>query len=417
MPGMFDRETQVYKGYRNGAHRLVSPEETFERAWKLAPAMGITRVANVTGLDQIGIPVVMVVRPNSRSISVSQGKGLTLQAAKASGLMEAIEGFHAENILLPLKHGSYRDLVASHRLANIWRLPRARSAKLDEHTPLFWIKGYDLINDVEKWLPYEVVHTNYTTPFITGKPIFAMTSNGLASGNHLLEATVHAINEIAERDAGTLWHLRWREPQEHFVTRVSADSITSSSAQQLLQQLDDAGMDVYIFNQTSDTGLPTFRCEIFQREQNPFQRRIPYAGLGTHLTREIALIRAITEAAQSRLVFIAGVRDDLDPALYNVPDLDESTGNRREASTQYAGTGVNFEDIPDYQSMTFNADLDYQLEALKSVGIDEVIVVDLTRPEFKLPVVRVVIPGLEMTFVSGKQYTIGERAQRILEQS
>ena len=66
------------------------------------PTMGITRIANITGLDRLGIPVVMVCRPNSRSIAVSQGKGLTLDAAKASGLMESVETFHAESITRPL---------------------------------------------------------------------------------------------------------------------------------------------------------------------------------------------------------------------------------------------------------------------------------------------------------------------------
>ena len=65
--------------------------------------MGITRVAVLTGLDVIGIPVAAAVRPNSRSVAVHQGKGVTLDAAKASAVMEAVECFHAENIALPLR--------------------------------------------------------------------------------------------------------------------------------------------------------------------------------------------------------------------------------------------------------------------------------------------------------------------------
>ncbi|MHA1566275.1 MAG: hypothetical protein ACTSX7_13265, partial [Alphaproteobacteria bacterium] len=68
--------------------RSVSPERTVSRVRPFLPAMGITRIANVTGLDTIGIPVVMVLRPNSRSVSVSQGKGFSLDDAKASGVME-----------------------------------------------------------------------------------------------------------------------------------------------------------------------------------------------------------------------------------------------------------------------------------------------------------------------------------------
>src|SRR5476649_1138981 len=77
-------------------HRIRSAEATFARVQKLFAPLGITRVANVPGLDCIGIPVVTVCRPNARSLALSQGKGVTLEAARTSGAMEAIELYHAE---------------------------------------------------------------------------------------------------------------------------------------------------------------------------------------------------------------------------------------------------------------------------------------------------------------------------------
>src|SRR5690348_13948976 len=65
------------KTYLCGTHRTVEPEETLRKTIPLMPAMGITRIANITGLDRIGLPVVLVTRPNSRSLAVSQGKGLS----------------------------------------------------------------------------------------------------------------------------------------------------------------------------------------------------------------------------------------------------------------------------------------------------------------------------------------------------
>jgi ribosomal protein S12 methylthiotransferase accessory factor YcaO len=88
---------------RRGTHRSQNLDQTLKRVLRLAPVMGITRIANVTGLDQIGIPVVMVCRPNSRSVAVSQGKGIDLPSARASGLMEATELYHAETITFPLR--------------------------------------------------------------------------------------------------------------------------------------------------------------------------------------------------------------------------------------------------------------------------------------------------------------------------
>ncbi|MFT7675957.1 MAG: YcaO-like protein with predicted kinase domain, partial [Gammaproteobacteria bacterium] len=100
----------IQKTFMNGALLCVEPSKTLERVMPWMSYMGITRIANVTGLDRIGIPVVMVCRPNSRSVAVSQGKGLTLDAAKASGLMESVESWHAERIEHPLKLSSFADL-------------------------------------------------------------------------------------------------------------------------------------------------------------------------------------------------------------------------------------------------------------------------------------------------------------------
>src|SRR5437762_14308308 len=86
--------------FHSGTHRTIAPEETLRKIRPLTPAMGITRIANVTGLDCIGIPVVMVRRPNSRSIAVSHRKETILIAAKASGVMESLEGYHADHITL-----------------------------------------------------------------------------------------------------------------------------------------------------------------------------------------------------------------------------------------------------------------------------------------------------------------------------
>ena len=104
-------------------YRRCSPLETLARLTPFLDSMGITRIANVTGLDNIGIPVVMVCRPNSRGLSVSQGKGLDLHEAKVSGLMEAAELFHAENIDCPLKFETYARLRRQVRVAEPDFLP------------------------------------------------------------------------------------------------------------------------------------------------------------------------------------------------------------------------------------------------------------------------------------------------------
>jgi Cytidylate kinase/YcaO cyclodehydratase, ATP-ad Mg2+-binding len=90
--------TATAKSFRAGTHRVRSPAETWEWLRELLPRAGITRVADVTALDRIGIPVWQAVRPASRNLSVSQGKGATPEAARVSAAMEAVELWHAEDL-------------------------------------------------------------------------------------------------------------------------------------------------------------------------------------------------------------------------------------------------------------------------------------------------------------------------------
>src|SRR5689334_18436902 len=61
--------------------------------------LGITRVADITGLDRLGtVPVVQATRPFSLSNVVSQGKGASLCDAAVSAIMESAESFFAERL-------------------------------------------------------------------------------------------------------------------------------------------------------------------------------------------------------------------------------------------------------------------------------------------------------------------------------
>ena len=138
---VFGREHRAAKRFVEGTHRVCSPRETLAAHVPKMKAMGITRLADVTGLDFIGLPVYMAVRPNSRGLAVSQGKGLDREAAKAGALMESIEGWHAERIVAPLRHESYAALRRAERVVDVTRLPLERGARLELNTPRLWIEG------------------------------------------------------------------------------------------------------------------------------------------------------------------------------------------------------------------------------------------------------------------------------------
>ena len=193
------------KVLRRGTHRSASLDDTLKRALRLAPVMGITRVANVTGLDSVGIPVVMVCRPNSRSVAVSQGKGIDLASARASGLMEAVELYHAETITLPLRLAAYEELRYQHNVVEVDDLPRGFESRFHPFLRLLWCEGRDLLSGGNVLVPYELVHTNYTVPLPDGHGCFTAGSNGLASGNTLIEAISQGICEVIERHGTAQW--------------------------------------------------------------------------------------------------------------------------------------------------------------------------------------------------------------------
>src|SRR5215213_1894280 len=97
------------------SHRICTAQQTHDRIEPLLTAAGITRIGDVTGLDRLGIPVVTVVRPNSRFLSVSQGKGLDFVGAQVSGAMEALEGYHAERIDRPVYLLRWSELADTNR--------------------------------------------------------------------------------------------------------------------------------------------------------------------------------------------------------------------------------------------------------------------------------------------------------------
>lgn len=370
----------------------MAPEETIARIKRFMPVMGITRVATVTGLDVIGIPVVMVCRPNARSVSVSQGKGVDLAAAKASGLMETVECFHAERITLPLKLGRYEDLAYTHKLVDANDLPRLSNSRFTPFTPILWIEGYDLLGRCGVWVPYELVHLDYTVPLPSGHGCFVASSNGLASGNHALEAVSHGICEVVERDATTLWHLMG--PKAQAETALDLTTVDDPRCRELLQKYERAGFLVAVWETTSDVGIASFLCRILPAEAPPHDVCRPASGMGCHPCREVALSRALTEAAQSRLTFISGARDDLSRRLYDC-SFDSATYEAWRTHVDHQRPVRNYRATRTWDGDSFEDEVAWELGRLRSAGIKRVVVVDLTKPEFGIPVVRVIVPGLE----------------------
>ena len=381
----------VEKVYLDGTHRTVDPARTLERLLPLLPRLGVTRVGVVTGLDVIGIPVVMVCRPNGRSLSVSQGKGADLTAAKVSGIMEALEAWHAERILLPLRLATYRELREIARVVDVGALPRPSWSRFHPDLSILWIEGTDVIGGERVWLPYECVHLDFRSPGPQGTGCFLANGTGLAAGNTLLEAVSHGLCETVERDAFALWDELAQD--ERAARRVDLDSVDDPGCRRLLDACERAGVGVVAWDLTTDVGLPVFSVTIVDRRADAL-RRLPAAiGGGCHPDRAVALSRALTEAAQSRLTLIAGSRDDCPPAYYRRIRDGDAIG--AHVARLDGGPGRDFADLAHLPAASVDADVAHELDRLRAAGIEQAILVDLTRPDVGVPVVRMVVPGLE----------------------
>ncbi len=388
------------KQLSSGAHRVCPARETLDRILPIKHKFGITRVANVTGLDRIGLPVVLATRPNSRSVAVSQGKGMTLDHAKASAVMEALEIWHAEQFDGPLHYACYGDIAGRHEIIDINRLPDIVDSRFTETRRLMWVQASDLISGRNMLVPFEMVHADYTRPVQPGHGCFPASTNGLSSGNHILEAVCHGICEVIERDALAVWH--HEAPGHRASRRLDPASVDDEFCGDALAKFDSAGLECGVWDITTDVGVASYLCII--RETGAAAGHLGL-GSGSHPDRAVALRRALTEAAQTRVNYITGSRDDLAMAEF-MPEGMAAKGAAVDDLFASHATPWRFDRSPGEVNDTLKADLDGLLARLQAVGIDQVGVVDLTRADHGIPVVRVIIPGLEaphddITYLAG----------------
>jgi YcaO-like protein with predicted kinase domain len=386
---IFDREYSARKSYFEGTHRSRSPAETVADYRRHMPRMGITRLANVTGLDNIGVPVFVSVRPNSRSLSTSQGKGISADAARASALMEAIELWHAENIELPVRMDSYLRLRSQANVVDLEQL--ARVGPVNAHASRPWIEGWDLIGQRPIWVPHEYITNDFV---LTAPSELVQSSNGLASGNHLLEAIVHGLCEVIERELTVQW-----DNSDH-VQLVDLNSIQDPQCSELMRRMRKAELFVAAWNMTNEMGIPAFGALVMNTpEHNRWRVEGVCYGYGSHLHPTVALSRALSEAVQTRLTFIAGSRDDMRRDSYRMA-RDQDLCRDVYSELRKFEPSLRIDEVPSRATDTFEGDLEVLLAALRSAGHEQAVGIDLSKPDIGIPIVKVVVPG--MTVPEGK---------------
>lgn len=373
-----------------GTYRSVSPEDTLNKIHPMLwDVFGITRVANVTGLDDLDIPTYIAIRPDSKILSTSQGKGITHDLAKVSAIMESIESWHAERLAAPKLFGSYRQLKSKHRLINLETVLSGyfSLARDDlEQIEFGWASGTELNTGQEIYFPMSLLDLDSYTIDERKSNFFPPTSNGLASGNTFEEALCHALYEVIERHS---WVLAESLPPRY----VEYSTITASHIVELLERANNASVQFKIRDMTSDLGVPAYSAVLFDSRGT---RQLDYfIGAGAHLSSVVALSRAITEAIQSRLTMISGSRDDIFPATYRF----KRRFIKKEDNFHLLEKIPFIETTPPHD---FSSCIDELLSRLKQQGFNQVIVYNHTRDDVGIPVVHVIVPGVAFDWFKHK---------------
>jgi ribosomal protein S12 methylthiotransferase accessory factor len=370
--------------------------------------IGVSRFANISGFDRIGIPAYNAVRPDLEGSSVQHGKGLTPEAAKVSAAMEAIERYHGANVNLPSFRLSYRELAKNYHTIPVDQLPLAKHSLFNVNLPERWLTGWDIVNQREVALPLAVVRLSKIAE--PGElDSFQVSSNGLAAGTDFVEAVCQALLEVIERDAITCHIMAIQAAGAVFpLKRVRLETIEEPDVKAVLAKIEAARVTPYLYDCEVDTMVPTYKCYLI--DQVLPHKGVCY-GMGASLDPAVAMMRAITEAVQARAVFSAGSRDVF---FHDQFILNHIYGNRNVFEMIEREEPVEI-DAPKKSEATssFEGDIRVCIEKLARVGLNQVIVVDLTRPDWGgIPVVKVVVPGLEGYMFW--HYTPGERARAYL---
>lgn len=290
--------------------RTVDPGSFFERVLRASRSHGVTRLADVTGLDRLGLPVWQAVRPAGRSLSVHQGKGASPLNARIGALCEAIEADCAENVVADGPFCRFADLPPFERAPRIGDYCRKRTAVPKKGEPLQWCHATDFVTGRPLYLPHDLISIDYTR----GLPsLFERVSSGLGAGASEADALPISLFEVVERDAVGEWQRL--DPAVRMATSIQLDSISFEWFQSWRARFASLDIALRAFRIASLAGVPVFMCLIGGAEEfGPAYRR--FYGTAAHGDPELALFKALAEAIQSRLTFIAGVRDDILPSSY-----------------------------------------------------------------------------------------------------
>lgn len=418
-----------------GTSRVQPVEETLEKVNSLVKGIGITRIADITEMDRLRIPNYSAVLPGTEDyIWVYSGKGPSKNHAKASVIMESIERYSSlpANYEGKILKGKYKELSKSYNVLKYDEVIEPLSFQMNDEMMMDYCIGYDLMNQTDILVPCSLAIFRYTPTPPSVNPYSFFHTNGLASGNVLEEAICHALCEVIERDAVSIaeysssafpYHILKTIENEFLKKGVKLKQIDSKNftddsaiypeidlnelnyapAKKIVKQFRKNNISLFVKDITTEIGISTFIASSVEWVNHEYGYLVE--GHGTHPDSRIALMRSITEVSQSRAANIQGSRDDLRKMKYDPINSDEN----RAWQFMRSKNKKLFSEVKSFYNDDILNDIKLILGNLKNSGIKKAIVVNLTNSKLNVPVVRLIVPGLE-TFKINK-LTVGNRAQ------
>lgn len=373
---------RVEKHFFNGTHRTHSPEETEKRALPLMGSIGAGPITDITGSDRVGIPCCCCTRSRvpRGGTKIHPGKGIDPLLARVSSMIAAVERYSGEYYGEQMTFASFEE-IGPHRAVDPETLILPRPLEREEK--LHWTIASDILNNEEIQVPSNAVFFPYDSMGMT-MPLFQSDPLGLAGGNIREEAILYGLLELLECDA-----MSRAERLRDMGTKISIDS--ESWAYPLLERFRNAGVVVHLWHLHGRTGIPVIAAASDDPEKK--DPGLLSMGSGCHPDPEIATIRALIDVAFNRASYLHG---DLITASREAFLSRVGYDRMKRINNEWFADAPErpLSSLSNVSSSWIDEDIHLILDGLRS-SVERVCVVDLPRTPF--PVVRVVVPGLEVS--------------------
>lgn len=358
--------------------------ETCRLAREAAIWAGVTRVADVSGLAGMGIPVFQAVRPAARSLTVSQGKGGTRLGARVSALLEACELACAERLPPPIEMAAVADLPAA--VQRCWSGERPPLCiDLEPGIARGWVEGRVLGSDASMPMPWDLLSLDFTRTALE----YLADSDGLATGNTRDEAILGALCELLEHDL--IAGFEALTPAARRMMQVDTATIEDGELVRDLARVRRAGFTPRLWSLGQACGIPAFACKLFAPEPM-LDTMSPTGGSGCHPDHATAALAALREAVQGRAALVAGARDDIVPEDYRAG---RSRARALLAATLAVAEGpLPWGNVPSPEWRSAADGIALLREAIGRITPLPVVVFDHTPPVEGFHVVHALAPGL-----------------------